>query len=283
MYGKQKRGVNRGASDPGDTLYLQHPLFQVRQDQNHQAQHVVVGVLQARAIDGPYLPVEAAMSWTANVDEQFEEMFRRHYKSMFRLARRVARCGDEDAEEIIQNAMLRRIKSPYDPNRGASYLTYLTTSIMSAASDWRRAKQRREAHEVAQNEETANNWGGEEAVSHSPYGQRKRALLYGSEIMEVMSEVEQLYPSGDEGLEARADLNKAWSRLSPQDQRLVKLLFVEGWTLEHYRKVYQEPTVQVVKRAAAAITTLRQALRDYNGGVVPAPPALRDLALLGGD
>jgi RNA polymerase sigma-70 factor (ECF subfamily) len=170
--------------------------------------------------------------------DAFRVLVERHSRSVFRLAFRMT-GNEQDAEDVVQESMLRAYKQLGKFDQRASFGTWLYRIATNCSLDLVRSRQRRSQHH-------APAFGGELAETENP-------------VMTVASpdpNPERIALSG----EVRQRLTTAMEELSPTERSAFVLRHFEGMCIEDVCRVLECQPGAAKHSVFRAVQKLRRAL-----------------------
>lgn len=158
------------------------------------------------------------------------EVYRRHGRAVYGLARRVIRDAAE-AEDVTQDVFLRLWREPsrFDPERG-SLRSFLLAQAHGRAVDVVRSTSSRRAREAREAARTA---GAAYDMEHEAWD-----LALADQVASAMGE------------------------LSDDERRAIELAYFEGHTYREVARVLEQPEGTVKSRIRSGMRRLRDALVD---------------------
>ena len=165
---------------------------------------------------------------------RFEELFLPHLDAAYNLARWLV-GGDQDAQDIVQEAYVRAIKG-FGGFRGENPRAWLLTIVRNTAYTW------------------IKKHGSEDKLI--PFDEETHALPVEVEPSEVSQE------------KRREQLEQALSRLPTEFREVLVLFELEGWTYKAMATALQVPLGTVMSRLSRARRRLQQELAQVQPGEI---------------
>ena len=167
-----------------------------------------------------------------------ENFYRRFFDLLYGHARRVSRRDESFCLDIVQEALLRIVRTIRPVAVEAALVVWLKLVVKSVAYDLLRGERRRGQREAA----------------------RARRLDFGSG-QPASRPTHDDHARGDESEERVAWLRAELLKLDPELVRLIELRYVEGWTLARIGRLVGLSTGTVDGRLRRVLTRMRQKAR----------------------
>lgn len=169
-----------------------------------------------------------------------EELYDRYVKLVYSFSFKLTKGDREKTKEIVQQVFLRiwTVKRPYNPLQG-KFVNWLLTITRNIAIDSIRKEQKQPGSVQLE----PNEWGQmEDQETESVPLQVSKSLL-------------------------KQQIQEAKQHLSEPQQRLINLLYWEGYSLSEIAKMEQKPLGTIKSRLHQTLKILRKYFSKETGGV----------------
>ncbi|WP_132747879.1 RNA polymerase sigma factor [Scopulibacillus darangshiensis] len=161
----------------------------------------------------------------------FEELYDRYINLIYSYSLKITKGNQEKAKEIVQHVFLRiwTTKSRYDPNKGL-LINWLITVTRNISIDFIRKEKKHE---------------------------EKQQMMVAETVITQESKPFQ-----------NIHIEDAKKRLTDEQQRLIRLLYWEGYSLREIAAMEEEPIGTVKSRLHQSLKRMRQHLKTEKEGRV---------------